>query len=465
MHLVLPLTALATCAIAGSVLPRDSTTAIVDLAVTRGTPQHWASGFIYGIPDNENQIAQHWYEDIGFRWGRTGGAQYGAPKRGWNWGQAEYQGRLQSTLSNYRSMRKVGAECIIYPHDIWGTDSLNSSSYWPGDNGNWQPYETFVKALMDDLASNDALEGLVWDIWNEPDVDIFWKRDTQRWTELYVRTHKILRADSRFNNVPITGPSLAWRPMSSNKWWTAWLQAIADAETVPDQYSYHLEGDLNAQDNDPQYTNKSLGALLEQYNLPERQVSINEYAAFAEMVPAGYAWWIARLERLDWVGLLGNWQGGTTLHDLFANLLTKARNPRDYAAADYAAAPGYHVYRYYARNMTGVRAGTTGSGDGRFDAYATLGGDRVRVLAGPKVRAGRWEVRVQGLAAAGYAGASGSVDVEAWEFQGSNAFAVTGPPVYKGSKTYQYASGAVTIPVSQGNNYTAHAFEFAVKKG
>lgn len=253
--------------------------------------------------------------------------------------------------------------------------------------------------------------------------------------------------------------------MSSNKWWTAWLKAIADAGTIPDQYSYHLEGDLNAQDNDPQYTNQSLGALLQQYKLPERQVSINEYAAFNEMVPSGYAWWISRLERYDWIGLLGNWQGGTTLHDLFANLLTKSRNPRDYAATDYAAAPGFHVYRYYARNMTGARATTTGSEDARFDAYATLGADRVRVLAGPKVRAGQWKVQVRGLAAAGYAGASGSVDVEAWEFQGSNAFAVTGPPAYKGVKTYQYSSGSVTIPVSQSNNYTAHAFEFVVKKG
>ncbi|KAK7967168.1 uncharacterized protein PG986_001445 [Apiospora aurea] len=465
MQLILSLTTLATCAIAGSVLPRDSNTAVEDLAATRGSPKHWASGFIYGIPDNEDQVAQHWYEDIGFRWGRTGGAQYGAPKRGWNWGRTEYQGRLQSTLSNYRSMRKVGAECIIYPHDIWGTDSLNSSSYWPGDNGNWQPYEAFVKALMEDLASNNALEGLVWDIWNEPDIEVFWKRDTQRWIDLYIRTHKILRADSRFANVPITGPSLAWRPMSSNKWWTSWLQAIADAGTVPDQYSYHLEGDLNAQDNDPQYTNQSLGALLRQHGLPERQVSINEYAAFNEMIPSGYAWWISRLERFDWIGLLGNWQGGTTLHDLFANLLTKSRNPRDYGASDYAAAPGYHVYRYYARNMTGVRVGTTGSEDGRFDAYATLGEDRVRVLAGPKVRSGQWKVQVEGLAAAGYADASGSVDVESWEFQGSNAFAVTGPPAYKGVKTYQYSSGSVIIPVSQTNNYTAHAFEIAVKKG
>ena len=88
-----------------------------------------------------------------------------APNRGWNWGLSEYQGRLESLLSNYRTMRKYGAGCIIYVHDLWGTDALNSSSRWPGDDGDWAQYDSFLKKLMDDLVANDALEGLVWDIW------------------------------------------------------------------------------------------------------------------------------------------------------------------------------------------------------------------------------------------------------------------------------------------------------------
>jgi hypothetical protein len=39
----------------------SSQTAIVNLAVTQGQPEHLASGFIYGIPDNyPNQIPSHW---------------------------------------------------------------------------------------------------------------------------------------------------------------------------------------------------------------------------------------------------------------------------------------------------------------------------------------------------------------------------------------------------------------------
>ena len=256
---------------------------------------------------------------------------------------------------------------------------------------------------------------------------------------------------------------MALRPTASNTWWTSWLEAIAAAGTIPDQYSYHLEGGNTAVDNDPQYTNASLRGLLQQYGLPERQVSINEYAAFEEMLPSGYAWWISRLERFDFPGVLGNWMGGATLHDLQANLLTKTRDPRDAAAADYAAAPGHHVYRYYAQNMTGVRLSTAASADGLFDVYATRASDRVRLLAGPKVRAGHWAIRIDALSSAGYPSA-GTVDVEAWEFLGSDAFAVTGPPVAAQKTTYSYTGGSVTIPVSQSNNFTAHALEFAVRQ-
>lgn len=41
---------------------RDSVTATVDLSSSNGSPQHLASGFIYGIPDNyPNQIPDSWF--------------------------------------------------------------------------------------------------------------------------------------------------------------------------------------------------------------------------------------------------------------------------------------------------------------------------------------------------------------------------------------------------------------------
>jgi len=169
----------------------NSKTAKVNLASNLGAPKHLASGFIYGIPDAQNQIPDHWYTDIGFNYARAGGAQLGAPSRGWIWN--EYKGRLQSTLNNYHTSRKYGANFVILPHDIWGTDHANSSTVWPGTNGNWADWDKFVKQLMADLKANNALEGLVWDIWNEPDGTFFWKGTQQQWIDLYVRTHKAIR--------------------------------------------------------------------------------------------------------------------------------------------------------------------------------------------------------------------------------------------------------------------------------
>jgi len=47
-------------ALANPLIARDSVTALVDLSISRGTPQHFASGFLYGIPDKEGQIPDHW---------------------------------------------------------------------------------------------------------------------------------------------------------------------------------------------------------------------------------------------------------------------------------------------------------------------------------------------------------------------------------------------------------------------
>lgn len=334
-----------------------------------------------------------------------------------------------------------------------------------GDNGDWRDYDAFLDRLLDDLKKNNMVTGMVYDIWNEPDISVFWKRTAQQWVDLYIRTHKRIRQDAALAPMLISGPTLAYSPQPSNSWWTSWLKAIKGNGTIPDQYAYHLEGGTTDINNDLQTTNASLTSLLKQHNLPQRQVNINEYASSSEQVPAGAAWWISRFERYDTIGLRGNWMGGCMLHNLFANLLTSrgadARSACAPKPGDYAPAPEYWVYRYYARNMTGERVATTGSGDRVFDAYATAGGGGqedgvvVRVLAAARVAKGTWYLKISGLTPA-----SGQVSVRTFAFRGgSSVYAVAAAPQDLGVVKHQVSGGEVTLRVDQTDTATAWAFE------
>lgn len=163
----LSLLLLSTCVLSAALVPRQSSsnTAVVDLSVKNGNPKHLAAGFIYGIPDTQNQIPDHFYTDMGFNYARVGGAQLSAG--GWIYGIDAYTARFNSAKSNYLTARKYGAKVQLLPHDIWGTDHANSSTVWPGDNGDWTDYDNFLNRLLSDLKANNMLAGLDYDIWNE----------------------------------------------------------------------------------------------------------------------------------------------------------------------------------------------------------------------------------------------------------------------------------------------------------
>lgn len=307
--------------------PDNQNTATVDLSITRQPSADYAAGILYGLPDTPNQIPDHFYTDIGFNYHRTGGAQldeYG----GWVTGLEGYEGRINSTKSNYDTARKYGADVIVLCHDLWGTDHTDISTVWPGDDGDFSDYDAFLDQIMEDFVQLDMRDGLIIDLWNEPDIDIFWERSQQQWIDLYVHSHKRIRANPAMDAVRISGPSLAYRPFANNTWWTNWLDAIAGNDTAPDQYSYHLEGEPTDPDSDLQNTHPSLIALLEEYGLPPApDVNVNEYATFDEQHAAGAAWWISRFERYDTHALRGNWLSGCQLHDFLASLLSKPGAP------------------------------------------------------------------------------------------------------------------------------------------
>lgn len=71
-------------------------------------------------------------------------------------------------------------------HDLWGADG-GSIATFPGDNGNWSLADAFFQRLKNDLVENDMLDGLVLDLWNEPDISNFWARSWPQYLEVSCR--------------------------------------------------------------------------------------------------------------------------------------------------------------------------------------------------------------------------------------------------------------------------------------
>ncbi len=74
---------------------------------------------------------------------------------------------------------------------------------------------------------------------------------------------------------------------------------------------------------DMQSSVDELNYLLSLYSLPSRQVNVNGYGIFDEQVPSAGAWWISQLERVNAIGLRGDWLATDALHDFLAGLLGK----------------------------------------------------------------------------------------------------------------------------------------------
>ena len=265
-----------------------------------------------------------------------------------------------------------------------------------------------------------------------------------------------------FSTAEISGPTLAGAPSSSNTWWTNWVSFIATNNSIPDQYVWHMESGGG----DMQSAISTYKSLLSAKGLSTtKTVSINEYATHAEQVPCGGAWWIAQLERVNAIGLRGNWLSSTSLHDFMAGLLGKPNagtSSYSATATGYWSAPEFQVYKYYAQNMTGHRVQTVPTADLNGDVYATVGTDKVRLLVGARITTGTWGIQLNELTSIGLA-SSGTLNIQTWGFPGSsNHFEEVDAPTNLGIVAHTYSGGALQFPVFQTDALTAYAFEFAV---
>ncbi|MEV0623888.1 hypothetical protein AB0I81_61970 [Nonomuraea sp. NPDC050404] len=204
--------------------------------VSGGAPTYRASGWIYGMTENGSGPADHFFRDVRFRYMRAGGAQLGSPG---GWVSGSYDRRWNATLAQARRTIALGGQFIILPHDLWGADGYPISRF-PGDNGNWSDYDAFLTRLINDVRAAGIT--VQWDIWNEPNLSLFWNRPQAQYLELWRRSYQRIRA--AFPGQLIVGPSCACVPSTTHAFWNAYLDFARANNVIPDIVSWHsLPGD------------------------------------------------------------------------------------------------------------------------------------------------------------------------------------------------------------------------------
>ncbi|MFE9751076.1 RICIN domain-containing protein [Saccharothrix saharensis] len=376
----------------------------VDFSVAGGSPTYRASGWIYGMTEDAAGPADHFFRDVKFRYMRAGGAQLDGPG---GWVAGRYDRRWNSTRAQLLRTRSLGGEFVLLVHDLWGADGYPISRF-PGDNGNWTDYDNFLTRLIDDVRATGA--PVQWDLWNEPNITLFWNRPQAQYFELWRRTYQRVRA--AFPQQLIVGPSCACVPSTSG-WWTQYLDHVKATNTVPDIISWHsLPGD-------PVANVATANATLDARGIPHpRPYQINEYGATDEQNPGDGSWYIARLERAGADGLRANWASAGNLHNDLGNLLV--RN----SAGVHQPKGEWWVYRFYG-SQTGQIASVTPSP--AYDAFATKATGVAKILVGGGGTTGNIAVQLRRLDATSGIVQNNQVRVVAQRIPNNGGGAVQGP--------------------------------------
>ncbi len=160
---------------------------------------------------------------------------------------------------------RLGITVQVVVSDAWG---YHEDGDWPGDGDEWANWEKHVSLW----ARRVKLAGLVceWDLWNEPDVHMFWARSPEQYREAWARGVVALRRE--LPKALVVGPSTADnQPVNILEF----LRQAQARGVLPDVVSWH---ELNDQ------TRYSIEARIDEVRrgmqamrLPALPIQINEY--------------------------------------------------------------------------------------------------------------------------------------------------------------------------------------------
>ena len=143
-----------------------------------------------------------------------------------------------------------------------------------------------------------------YDIYNEPDISIFWPRgvDTTQYFQMWDTAYKEIRRVAP--NAQIVGPDFAYTPQNNQGEWQTWLAHVKSAGTVPDMITNHDEGDVD----DPVTVSQAIDSDVSAAGIGQVPLSANEYQPADRQTAGVTAWYLARFAQSGYTNAMrGNW--------------------------------------------------------------------------------------------------------------------------------------------------------------
>jgi hypothetical protein len=380
-----------------------ATTALtVNLASTRGPATGVGEGFLYGISQDGTQPADSLLQPLRINAFRGGGhVTRGWIGDGYRYGSGS-QTDVNTVITQARRLTRspYSAQYQVILSDLYGNDGGQpSNTVYPCTNGDCSNWIAFIDAVVGALQGSGLT--FAYDIYNEPDISVFWPNASVNSTQYFQMWDSAYRELRRIApNAAIVGPSFAFTPLARSQQWQTWMAHVKAAGTVPDWITNHDEGDVD----DPVTVSQSLTNVLTSNGVSLRPLSANEYQPADRQTAGVTAWYLARFAQSSYTNAMrGNWVCCLTPN--LTGVLTQN-------AGAWTTTGNWWAMRAYA-DMTGTLVSTSGQvGSTAISAAADSTAKRaVAIIGDSNGYTGPATVTFSGLSAVPWLANNGSVNV------------------------------------------------------
>lgn len=374
---------------------KEPVTMTVDMEQTTGAVKHGATGFLYGVGEDN-------VPDV----------------------------NLMTAIKTYMCEQKP-AEGLQHPNgDILimadtfmeaGGDSIQIAcpdiyANWPYEFESFEEYMDKLKIMVEQVREAGLSEQAVYVLYNEPEGNWFkpagasWGLDSAKFNDAWKLAYDTVKAIDA--NAKVAGPNFCFYQAGHME---SYIKYCAENNCIPDQLTWHVLNDsaYNTFKSDVE----DIRRLEKKYWLDaglvdtEREIVINEYADFTQLgVPGQLARWIALFEDAKATGCLAYWHISNNLCDL--------------AASNNEPNGAWWLYKWYAE-MSGetLAVSTEGAPQTQFYGLASLDKNKKSAMTVFGGADGTATVTLKNVAKTGAFGDKVKVTLEGTNWTGINGAA------------------------------------------